>query len=297
MKTVTLNDFKKDLKVTPPMQFDQKREKTGYFYFKMLGEKFKESLENGTNPFLPDFHNIINLKPAYDVYNNTKFTSLTQFMLLTKQAELNAPTAAFVSYEIVKKAQNDGVKCEIKKGSKGLVIPVVDEKDWSKIIFKNTWYNIVQIGNSENLLDYCKDRMTEKYVQELNYNSNNYPSSLYKKTKNPATFVFNKPNKEITSLNSKTQEPYQYLAQILNAIDSGKKIIVKPEQADDFRKKTISLLSSEFKPGCLDVCAIKKLSNSAYKFYKDNKRKEYNSPNNEMGKKKTVKRYVYSRER
>lgn len=294
---ITLNDFKKDLSQTPPMQFDQKREKTGFYYFKMLGEKLKESIASDSSPFLPDNNNLIDLKPAYDIYNNTKFSSLTQIMLLTKQAELKASSAGFVSYEIIQKAQKDGVPCDVKKGSKGLVIPVVDNKDWSKIIYKNTWYNISQVENSEALIDYCKDVMTEKYVQNINYNNSNYPLSQFKKQKNPATFSFDRPNMGIMSLNFRTKEPYQYLAQVFYAIDSGKKLLVKPEQASEFKDKALALLSAEYKPGNLDVCAVKKLANSAYRFYKDNRRKNRENVQVAKTKRPVIRKYQYNRER
>jgi len=133
--------------------------------------------------------------------------------------------------------------------------------------------------------------MTEKYVQNLHYNNDNYPDSQYRRTKNPATFDFERPNREVIRLNSLTTEPYQYLAQILNAVYNGKKLLVSHEQAELFRDKTLRLLTAEYKPGCLDVCAIKKLSNSAYKFYKDNRKR------NVERKPAPAKKYIYVRGR
>lgn len=298
--------FEESLKESSPMPLysKQKKEKTSYDYFQSLGETITNSLKNGTSPLLPNKDGFVDLQPAYNINTNTKSEGLTQIMLLEKQKELNAPTAGFVTFETVQKAQEAGIDCKIAKGSKGVIIPVVDEKNWGEIKFKNTWFNISQIENAENLVNFCKEKMTEKYNNDVTYIKEHYPNSSYKEKKNPAEFNMAKPNEKVMPLNEKTAEPYQYLAQVLNAVQSGRKLYVTPEQASAFKEKTIQLLTAEYEPGKLDVCAIKKLTNSAEHLYLNNKKhlQEYMKNKDveqkvERKPKSVSRKFEYSRER
>lgn len=305
---VSAKVFEEGLKDASPMPLysKQKKEKTSYDYFQSLGETLTESLKNGTSPLLPGKDGFVDLKPAYNINTNSKSEGLTQIMLLEKQKELNAPTAGFVTFETVKKAQEAGVDCKIAKGSKGVVIPVVDEKDWGEIKFKNTWFNISQIENADKLVEFCNEKMTEKYNNDVAYIKEHYPNSTYKEKKNPAELNMNRPNEKVMPLNEKTEEPFQYIAQVLNAVQSGRKLYVTPEQAASFKEKAVQLLTAEYQPGKLDVCAIKKLTNSAEHLYLNNKKhlKEYMQKRETEQTKQPVKtakkierKYEYSRER
>lgn len=291
MKTITVKRFEEGLKKSSPVPIsnEQKKTKTSYDYFRLLGSIFTKSLSENKSPFLPDRKGFIDLHPAYNIYTNEKLEGITQIMLQEKKAELNAKESGFVTFETIKKAQDAGVDCKIIKGSKGIVIPVVDDKDWSIMKFKNTWFNINQIENKENLLEFCKDCMTEKFVQNQKFSRENYPSN-YSKQKNPATFVFDKPNEKYVLFNSQNSKPYQYIAQILNASLSGRKVLLPLEIANDFKTQTIKLLTAEYKEGKLDVCAIKKLSDSVKLEMK--KLKEMY-----VQKKKEIKKFTYKRER
>ena len=269
---VSIENFEEGIKMSSPMSLDRRREKSAYDYFLGLGDSFIDSLASGKSPFLPNKDGFVDLQPAYNINNNTKSQGLTQIVLLTKAAELEVPSSGFVTFETVKNAQSDGVECKVIKGSKGAVIPVVEENDWSKIKFKNTWFNISQIENSENLIAYCKEKMTEQYEKDVQYIKEHYPNSTYKEKKNPADFVMSKPNEKIVPLNEKTREPFEYLAQVLNAVQTGRKLYVSPEQAETFKIKAIELLSTEYQPGKRDVMAFKKLCTSAEKLYLTNKK-------------------------
>lgn len=298
--------FEEVLKESSPMPLysKQKKEKTSYDYFQSLGETITESLKNGTSPLLPNKDGFVDLQPTYNINTNTKSEGLTQIMLLEKQKELNSPTAGFVTFETVQKAQEAGIDCKIAKGSKGVVIPAVDEKNWGEIKFKNTWFNISQIENADKLVEFCKEKMTEKYKNDVAYIKEHFPNSTYKEKKNPAELNMAKPNEKVMPLNEKTAEPYQYLAQVLNAVQSGRKLYVTPEQASTFKEKTIQLLTAEYEPGKLDVCAIKKLTNSAEHLYLNNKKHLQGYMKNkdveqkvERKPKSVSKKFEYSRER
>lgn len=305
---VSAEVFEDGIKESSPMPLfsKQKKEKTSYDYFRLLGKTLTESLQNGTSPLLPGKDGLVDLKPAYNINTNLKSEGLTQIMLLEKQKELNAPTAGFVTFETVKKAQESGIDCKIAKGSKGVDIPAVDEKNWGEIKFKNTWFNISQIENADKLVEYCKEKMTEKYNKDVAYIKEHYPNSAYKEKKNPAKLDMNRSNEKVIPLNEKTEEPFQYIAQVLNAVQSGRKLYVTPEQAASFKEKTVQLLTAEYQPGKLDVCAIKKLANSAEHLYLNNKKhlqeymqkKETEQTKQPVKKAKKIERdYEYRRER
>lgn len=273
-KTVSVNVFEESLKNASPMPLYEKKskEKSSYDYFQELGEILVKSLNDGTSPLLPNKDGFVDLQPAYNAKNNTKSEGLTQIMLLTKKAELNAPTAAFVTFETLKKAQEAGIECKIAKGSKGVVVPVIDLKDWNTIKFKNTWFNLSQVEGAENLKEYLDGKMTEQYQKDVQYIKEHYPDSTYKEKKNPATFEMNKENVKAMPLNEKTEEPYQYLAQVLNAVNTGRKLYVTPEQAEKFKTKAVELLTAEYEPGKLDKAAIMKIAASAENLYTKNKK-------------------------
>ncbi len=278
-KPVSVENFEDGVKTASPMPLSGlKKTKSFYDYFKELGDKVLASLENGTSPLLPNKDGFVDLQPAYNINSNEKAEGLTQIMLLTKAAELGVPSKGFVTFETLQKAQKAGVECKLAKGSKGVVIPVVDPKNWGEIKFKNTWFNISQVENAENLIAYCKQKMTEQYQKDVAYINEKHPNSEYAAKKNPAERVMEKANEKVIPLNEKTTEPFQYIAQVLNAVQSGRKLFVTPEQAEAFKSAAVSKLSAEIEPGKPDLLAIKKICDPAERLYlrsKENLQKYY----------------------
>lgn len=276
---VSVENFEDGVKTASPMPLSGlKKTKSSYDYFKELGDKVLASLENGTSPLLPNKDGFVDLQPAYNINSNEKAEGLTQIMLLTKAAELGVPSKGFVTFEALQKAQKAGVECKLAKGSKGVVIPVVDSKNWGEIKFKNTWFNISQVENAENLIAYCKQKMTEQYQKDVAYINEKHPNSEYAAKKNPADRVMEKANEKVIPLNEKTAEPFQYIAQVLNAVQSGRKLFVTPEQAEAFKSAAVAKLSAEIEPGKPDLLAIKKICDPAERLYlksKENLQKYY----------------------
>ncbi len=276
---VSVENFEDGVKTASPMPLSGlKKIKSSYDYFKELGDKVLASLENGTSPLLPNKDGFVDLQPAYNINSNEKAEGLTQIMLLTKAAELGVPSNGFVTFETLQKAQKAGVECKLAKGSKGVVIPVVDSKNWGEIKFKNTWFNISQVENAENLIAYCKQKMTEQYQKDVAYINEKHPNSEYAAKKNPAERVMEKANEKVIPLNEKTAEPFQYIAQVLNAVQSGRKLFVTPEQAEAFKSAAVAKLSAEIEPGKPDLLAIKKICDPAERLYlksKENLQKYY----------------------
>ena len=276
---VSVENFEDGVKTASPMPLSGlKKTKSSYDYFKELGDKVLDSLKNGTSPLLPNKDGFVDLQPAYNINSNEKAEGLTQIMLLTKAAELGVPSNGFVTFETLQKAQKAGVECKLAKGSKGVVIPVVDPKNWGEIKFKNTWFNISQVENSENLIAYCKQKMTEQYQKDVAYINEKHPNSEYAAKKNPAERVMEKANEKVIPLNEKTAEPFQYIAQVLNAVQSGRKLFVTPEQAEAFKSAAVAKLSAEIEPGKPDLLAIKKICDPAERLYlksKENLQKYY----------------------
>ena len=276
---VSVENFEDGVKTASPMPLSGlKKTKSSYDYFKELGDKVLASLKNGTSPLLPNKDGFVDLQPAYNINSNEKAEGLTQIMLLTKAAELGVPSKGFVTFETLQKAQKAGVECKLAKGSKGVVIPVVDSKNWGEIKFKNTWFNISQVENAENLIAYCKQKMTEQYQKDVAYINEKHPNSEYAAKKNPAERVMEKANEKVIPLNEKTAEPFQYIAQVLNAVQSGRKLFVTPEQAEAFKSAAVAKLSAEIEPGKPDLLAIKKICDPAERLYlksKENLQKYY----------------------
>lgn len=298
---VSLENFEDGVKNASPMPLSGlKKVKSSYDYFKELGDSLLSSLQNGTSPLLPNKDGFVDLQPAYNINTNQKAEGLTQIMLLTKAAELGSSSKGFVTFETIKKAQDAGVECKLAKGSHGITIPVVDSKNWGEIKFKNNWFNISQVENAEKLIAFCKQKMTEQYEKDVAYINEKHPNSDYAEKKNPAERVMEKPNEKVIPLNEKTAEPFQYLAQVLNAIQSGRKLFVTPEQAEAFKTATIAKLTAEIEPGKPDLLAIKKICDPAERLYlksKENLQKFYEKKKeNEQKVEKTAAKKPRTRE-
>ena len=108
---VTIDNFEDGLKQSSPMPLlnvDRKR-KTGYDYLEELSNKLIASIKDGTSPLLPNAEGFVDLKPAYNFANNKVQSGLTQVMLLEKMKELGSPSNGFITFDMLKKAQDAGV--------------------------------------------------------------------------------------------------------------------------------------------------------------------------------------------
>lgn len=231
-----ISDFKAGLREAAPMPLTFRREKRSHDYFKVLGITLSNSLASGKSPLLP-VNGYLDLKPVWDVSNNnTKFNVLTELMLQDMKGRFDNPSGAFITWEALCKAQEAGVACHIGRDKKSITIPEV-EFDWSKMKSKKTYFNLCQIEGAEDL-------------------------AAYYSAVNRGHFVPGN-NSRIRPLNPATKEPFQYIAQVIDSIRNGYVLEVSDEQAEMFRTKMIGLLQAQYKPGCLDVEAIQKISLSA----------------------------------
>lgn len=265
--------------------------KNGYDYLREYGDYIKQSIKNGTSPFLPDDNGEINLQPAYDLFTKKVFfgyphiktglkltpeqkknrfltelenDTLKQILFLTKQKELNAPTPAFITFEAIQEAISSGVKCSIPKGTHGLVIPFLDKSDWGKI-------------NSVNYINANGQKAEKK--KDVWFNISQIEGSdalaMYCKERiaNKVSIDFaNKPldieKNETISMYKLTSSTDTYLMQILASLENGNIIKVTPEQANKFTKNIISELSSYNKKiQKPDEVAIKRICNNTAKLY------------------------------
>lgn len=283
---VTIDNFEDGLKQSSPMPLlnvDRKR-KTGYDYLEELSNKLIASIKDGTSPLLPNAEGFVDLKPAYNFANNKVQSGLTQVMLLEKMKELGSPSNGFITFDMLKKAQDAGVDCKLMKGSKGVVIPIFEKGKIKEVDVKNNWFNLSQIENADALVAFYKEKMTEQWKKDVAYINEKHPDSDYAEKKNPAEKNMAKENKNIIPLNDKTTEAFQYIAQVINAMNTGRKLFVTPEQAAAFKTKAIQELTAEYEPGKRDLLAIKNITDKAsYMFSKSQENlKKYQEKNNEQ---------------
>lgn len=323
----TIDEFLSTIAKNPTHKISHTR--NGYDYLREYGEYIKQSIKNGTSPFLPDENGEINLQPAYDLYNKRialgyplfkKDVNLTpeqkkkrfqfeiendalkQVLFLTKQKELNAPTPAFITYDAIQDAIASGVKCSVPKGTHGISIPFFDPVDWGKI---NTISYINENG----------ERVEKKRDVWFNLSQIEGSDELAMYCKNRiaerVSFDFaNKPmyiEKENTiELSNHTSSCDIYLMQVLASMENGDVIRVSPEQAKSFQKDMISQLSAfNKKINKPDEVAIKRICNNAAKllskFRLEKKLDKYRETEKPSQKKIVVKRkrtvYPYSKER
>lgn len=283
---VTIDNFEDGLKQSSPMPLlnvDRKR-KTGYDYLEELSNKLIASIKDGTSPLLPNAEGFVDLNPAYNFANNKVQSGLTQVMLLEKMKELGSPSNGFITFDMLKKAQDAGVDCKLMKGSKGVVIPIFEKGKIKEVDVKNNWFNLSQIENADALVAFYKEKMTEQWKKDVAYINEKHPDSDYAEKKNPAEKNMAKENKNIIPLNDKTTEAFQYIAQVINAMNTGRKLFVTPEQAAAFKTKAIQELTAEYEPGKRDLLAIKNITDKAsYMFSKSQENlKKYQEKNNEQ---------------
>ena len=283
---VTIDNFEDGLKQSSPMPLlnvDRKR-KSGYDYLEELSNKLIASIKDGTSPLLPNAEGFVDLNPAYNFANNKVQSGLTQVMLLEKMKELGSPSNGFITFDMLKKAQDAGVDCKLMKGSKGVVIPIFEKGKIKEVDVKNNWFNLSQIENADALVAFYKEKMTEQWKKDVAYINEKHPDSDYAEKKNPAEKNMAKENKNIIPLNDKTTEAFQYIAQVINAMNTGRKLFVTPEQAAAFKTKAIQELTAEYEPGKRDLLAIKNITDKAsYMFSKSQENlKKYQEKNNEQ---------------
>lgn len=209
----------------------------------MYGRVFRNSLESGKSPFLPNAKDIVDFHPAYNIRRNQIIEGVTQIILKEKQAEKNYPTAAFVAYQSIKKAQENNVDCEIKKGEDAVVIPINSSETGIEVI---RWYNVAQLNNSNNLVRFYKDAMEKDHIQRQIYLNRNRPGS---EATNYACINLDKPNIAFRTFNKNNSSPEEYLAQVIAAGKHGIKLEVNKEIADAFVASTVNFLTAEYAPG------------------------------------------------
>jgi len=215
----------------------------------LYGHVFRMSLENGKSPFLPDANNIIDFYPAYNIRRNQMIDGVSQIILKEKQSELGFPSAAFVSARSVSKAQKAGIDCAVKKNETGVDIPVSSSEEGTEII---RWFNIGQIQNPENLINYFNKKIEIDRMQRQTYLNRNRPGSFAVKPSLP----FNRPKNEIRVFNGNNRSPAEYIAQVLSASMNGIRLEVDKATADKFVKDTSSLLTADYAPGRMNKFAL-----------------------------------------
>ena len=263
---VSVKDFSSAVEIAPAMPVSQHQKKTPAIYLKEIGDLVLKQLKNGTSPFLPNKDGFVDLQPAYNIKNNGIRNGLEQIALLAKQKELGVSENGFVTFESLKKAQDAGIECKIMKESHGITIPVLDKE--GNLVYKETWFNLCQIENSQALVDFYKKEMTETYEKNVAYNKEKYGDKAYEQ-KNPAEKSMQNENKP-RLLNEKTNNAAQYLAQVLGAVEYGSKLAVNPEQAELFKEKAVAALEVEKEPGKVNFYNIKNLSEKAQYIYVKN---------------------------
>lgn len=259
MKSKTFEEFEQDVQEMPVMPVvPKKKELTAYDYGSIFAAKVKNSLRNGKSPFLPNEQGVIDLKGTYNMCTNELNHGITQIMLKERQSELNAPTGAFVTFDTIRKAQQNGIDCAVIKGQHGFDIQVQNPEN-KEDIRTMKWFNISQIANPENLKSYLDEQMSLKTQETNAYNKEHNPT--FKDKKNPAEKVMDRPNDKVMKINFET--PEQYFGQVLAAMSTGTKLIVSKEQAEIFKKQTIDALENEHTKGKIDRFAIFKLASNA----------------------------------
>lgn len=245
-------------------------------YGEAYGNMIKSSLANGTSPFLPNEQGLVDLKGTYNMRTNDLHRGLTQIMLLERQAQLGSPSGAFVTSDTVRKAQENGANCSIKKGEAGFAIEV-QNPDKKSDIRTMEWFNISQINNPESLQQFLNQQMNTRTQETNEYNKNNKPT--YYEKKSPAQKVMDRPNQKTMRINFST--PEEYIGQVLAAISTGTKLVVTPQQAENFKNATIETLNREHKEGSIDKYAIFKMASKAnnickntVRMLKENERKQ-----------------------
>ena len=139
----TLETLDNEVKKMPSVS--SKRILTHFDYGAIYASKLLKSISEGTSPFLPGEDGILKTNGVYNMRTNSLHHGISQIMLKERQAELGSPTGAFVSFEMVEKAQKAGFDCHVIKGEHGFDIVVQNPDDLKEETIK--WFNESQIQN------------------------------------------------------------------------------------------------------------------------------------------------------
>lgn len=201
-------------------------------------ELVQKNLKNGKSPFLPNEQGFIDIKGAYNMNNNNMHHGYSQLILREQQAKLNAPTGAFVTWEMIKKAQNAGVDCAVKKGQHSVQIKL--KSPTTSEYVTHYYFNISQIENPENLKSFLDEKMAAQVEKTNAYNKENKEN--FYEMKNPAERDLNKPNEKVMKIRP-FNTPAEYLGQVFTAISQGIKLIVSSEEAAKFKEDFLTDLN------------------------------------------------------
>lgn len=278
----TLENFDSEVSKMPSVS--SKRVLTHFDYGAIYAAKLKKSLANGTSPLLPK-DGILKTNGVYNMRTNSLHRGIQQLMLRERQAELGAPTGAFVSIETIEKARANGYDCAVKKGEHGFDILVQnpdDDKDRKTI----RWFNESQVANPENLRAFLTQEQQRNAAEKQIWLDQNHPG----KTARDASQK--NPGRENTGIMECTaKNPVEYIGQVFAAMSTGNDLKVSQEIADKFVKDTTDLLNKEFAPGKKDLLAVFKLASKANEYCKESckaiyKEKEQKAPEQAPAQKK-----------
>lgn len=248
ISTVDLSKFKQDLERRNNIDTVNTENRNPYLLFGYLNDRLLQHLKDGTSFLLPK-NGLIKTPAAYDLTTGKIFTGLSQIMLQERMEELGTKVPAFFTYKDLYQYSIQSKNREqviFPKGTYPIKIPNVNEYKWDIVLDVNKWFNFTQIKAKAGFAH----RYTSYYGVTTYYN---YSTTI----------------DDVIYLNPKTKTPFKYVAQVLNAIYTNKGIRINDEQAENFRKNTIKLLSNILPNNKRDILATQKLCISAQRYYEE----------------------------
>lgn len=235
-KAVNFETFENEVKSMPYLQKPQA------YYNAVYVSKFRQAMNDGNSPYLPDQDGMIRPGGAYKLLENKFYNGATQLILRQQQAELGSPTGEFITTSQLKKAREDGVDVSIAEGEHPLYLEFKMELDPEPKRYG--FVNVSQLTNPDAIRDYAKNQMTVSYAtRKENYDKILPIDRKYSEPVNRADIDMGFDAGEVRKCNAKTA--VEYFANILAASKTGITLKVTPEQVDLVRKDLDKVLSHD----------------------------------------------------
>jgi hypothetical protein len=189
-----------------------------------------EALKEGTLSCLPGADGLADTAPAKNLVNGEYYHGVNLLYLKEHTRENKYPTAEYVTFDQVSRAQADNPAIAIRAGQKGVSLNISEfneeDQKWENKTLR--LFNVAQTTKPQVMKDWANQKQIEKAQDRLAYLQSQYGENYQPPEKQKG------PGPEITCTST---EPGSYLAQYLAAVSLGGTFKASPEQVKEFTSK------------------------------------------------------------
>jgi hypothetical protein len=195
-----------------------------------------DAIKAGTLACLPGADGYADTAPAVNLVNKTYYHGSNLLYLKDHQKKNGFPTAEYVTYQQIEKAQKDNPDLFLREGQKGVSLHVSEKIEgtynWEEKHIR--LFNVAQLNKPWEMNKWAEQKQEEDAQKKLEWLKTQYGSDY--KTPEP------KPKEPGPEIACKSTDPEKYLGQYFAAVSMGGKFKASPEQAAEFSNKMINAM-------------------------------------------------------